>query len=52
MDCCQLEEHIAHRQVKREELNNSGNSNDPENGSSDVDQTGRYFMNTFSLFYV
>lgn len=40
MDCCQLEEHIAHRAVKREDI---GGGNDPENGSPDTD-TGGSFM--------
>lgn len=36
MDCCQLEEHIAQRGVKREETG----GNDPENGSPDGDKGG------------
>ncbi|XP_065202333.1 protein trachealess isoform X2 [Planococcus citri] len=34
MDCCQLEEHLGHRTIKREDL---GGGNDPENGSPDSD---------------
>lgn len=38
MDCCQLEDHIAHRTVKREDI---GGGNDPENGSPDTDTGGK-----------
>lgn len=38
MDCCQLEENIAQRGVKREETG----GNDPENGSPDADKGGKW----------
>lgn len=38
MDCCQLEENIVQRGVKREEAG----GNDPENGSPDADKGGTY----------
>lgn len=37
MDCCQLEENIPQRGVKREETG----GNDPENGSPDADKGGK-----------
>ncbi|RZF37945.1 hypothetical protein LSTR_LSTR005445 [Laodelphax striatellus] len=37
MDCCQLEDHLPQRGVKREE----STGNDPENGSPDADKEGR-----------
>lgn len=37
MDCCQLEEHLVHKAVKREDI---GGGNDPENGSPDTDTGG------------
>lgn len=37
MDCCQLEDHLPQRGVKREEAS----GNDPENGSPDADKGGK-----------
>lgn len=37
MDCCQLEDYIQQRGVKREEPSN----NDPENDSPDGDREGK-----------
>jgi len=37
MDCCQMEEHIRQRVVKREETG----GNDPENGSPDGSGGGK-----------
>ncbi len=38
MDCCQLEDHLVHRSVKREDI---GDGNDPENGSPGTDTGGK-----------
>lgn len=46
MDCCQLEEHLVHRAVKREDI---GGGNDPENGSPDTDTGGKNFFQYSSL---
>ena len=43
MDCCQLEENLVHRTVKREDL---GGGNDPENGSPDTDTGGKFVVVT------
>jgi hypothetical protein len=46
MDCCQLEDHIASRGVKREETS----GNDPENGSPDSDSAGMYILIVLILY--
>lgn len=40
MDCCQLEDHITARGVKREETS----GNDPENGSPGSETGGKLFF--------
>lgn len=37
MDCCQLEENLVRRMVKREDV---GGGNEPENRSPDTDTAG------------
>jgi len=44
MDCCQLEENRG-ANVKRE----TGNNQDPENGSPDADPSGNFFFSKFPI---